>query len=141
MVTMRHTCTAALAVGVLLTGCSGGGATESDLHTPAATPTVSTPVDAPSTTQSNDHFDSAVEFTSLVHVGKYVRAGSMVDANSPAERYLTHQMASAKAYQIDGQEVSRDEDDRTINGDEATENVQIRWADGSKYTWKVFRFD
>ena len=66
----------------------------------------------------------------------------MVEANSPAARYIDHQIASAKAYRINGQKVSSDADDRTIEGDETTGKIQITWSDGSStYTWKRFKFD
>ena len=143
MIAMRRILAAALAAGMVLTGCSNRGAAESGSDIPEATPSVNTPVDPPpTTTQSSDHFDSALEFTRLVYTDKYARAATMVEANSPAARYIAHRMADTKARRIEGGNVSNGEDDWTFDGDKKTGKIKIEPSDGSAgYTWKQFRFD
>ena len=127
---------------MVLTGCSSGGAPESGPDIPEATPNVSTPVDSPTTAPSSDHFDSALEFTRLVMTDKYSRATTMVEANSPAARYIAYQLAIDKAHRIDGRDVSSGEDDWTFDGDKRTGKIRIESTDGSAvYTWKQFAFD
>ena len=141
--TIRRTLAAVLAAAVLLSGCSAGGDAESASDNPEATSSVSTPVEGPTTKAPNKgRFATALAFTRLVHVGKYSRAASMVEADSPAARYIAHQVADTKAYQIDGRGVSGEEDEPTIDGDEKTGKILIEpTGDSAAYTWKQFAYD
>jgi hypothetical protein len=136
-----HRFAAALAVSLLLTGCSAGIA-GSGTENPAAVPKASTAADRPKTaTPRSDHFAAAIEFTRLVHLGKHARAKSLVEPNSPAARYIAHQLADTKAYEMDGLSDSNVEGDWTIDGDEQTGKVRIKPSDGSaSYTWDQFAY-
>ena len=141
---MKKALAAAAAAGaavVLLVGCSGGGAGDRPDTAPAATPRISTPADEPTpAAPANDQFSKAVEFTRLVHNGDDKQAGTMVADNSPAARYVIHQLAMDKAYQIDGPTV--DPEPWTIDGDADTGAIRLESQDGSqKYTWSNFTFD
>ena len=152
--TFRHGVRAVVAAAVLAgaVGCSGGGSGTA----PAvdSTPAVSLPGDAPSsgaaasptpTPAQKANFSDAVEFTRLVHIGDYGAAGGMVADNSPAARYIAHQIADRRAYELNGQPVTENESsDVSVDGDNAASEVHIEIVDGdttTKYTWKDFAFD
>lgn len=141
---------AAIAVSAA-TGCSSGGT--GTTPTVDSTPAVSLPGDKPSSgpstsTPSNDgtgDFSSAVEFARLAHLGDYGAAGGLVADNSPAARYLAHQTAYRRAYELNGQPITENSpNDVTVDGDAKTGDINIEINDGdetTKYTWKNFAFD
>ena len=138
MIIARQRLVAALAASLLLTGCSGGIAA-SGTENPQAAPEATTA--NPTAPSSSDYFASALEFTRLVHLGKHSQARSVVEPNSPAARYITHQLADTKAYKIDGLGDSNVEGDWRISGDEKTGKVRIKPSDGSaSYTWDEFTY-
>ncbi|HSU36544.1 MAG TPA: hypothetical protein VLJ88_12875 [Propionibacteriaceae bacterium] len=139
MAIARQRLAAVLAASLLLSGCSGGMA-GSGTGNPGAAPEASTanPTTAP---PSSDYFASALTFTRLVHLGKHSQARSLVEPNSPAARYIAHQLADTKAYKVDGLSDSNVENDWTIAGDEETGKVRIKPSDGSaSYTWEQFTY-
>lgn len=140
--TVRQGLAAALIASLLLTGCAIGGTAEGGTDIPDATPKVKSLKVSPTTAPpGRDNFDTALEFTRLVHLGKHSQARSMVEANSPAARYITHQLADTKAYRMDGLSDSNSADDWTITGDAKTGKIRIKPTDGSaSYTWRQFAF-
>jgi hypothetical protein len=134
----RQRLAAALAASLLLTGCSGGIA-GSVTENPDAAPEATTA--NPAAPSSSDYLASALKFTRLVHLGKHSQAQSLVEPNSPAARYIAHQLADTKAYKIDGLGDSNVEGDWKISGDEKTGKVRIKPSDGSaSYTWEQFTY-
>lgn len=141
---------AAIAVTVIA-GCSTGGT--GTTPTADSTPAVSLPGDRPSSGSSTPapsedgagDFSSAVEFTRLAHIGDYGAAGGLVADNSPAARYIAHQIAYRRAYELNGQPLTESSsNDVTIDGDAKTGDIKIEITDGddtTKYTWKNFTFD
>ena len=144
---------AAAIVVTAAAGCSSGGTgTTPNLSTP--TPAVSLPGDKPSSglvnlnspaTTGTGDFSSAVEFARLAHLGDYGAAGGLVADNSPAARYLAHQTAYRRAYELNGQPITENTpNDVTVDGDAKTGDIKIEINDGdetTKYTWKNFAFD
>lgn len=132
-------------------GCSSGGSGT----TPTAdyTPAVSLPGDAPnsvtpmpeSTVSTTQNFSRAVEFTRLVHIDDYGAAGGLVADNSPAARYIAHQTAYRRAFEANGQPISKsDPSNITVDGDAKTGAIKIESVEGddtTTYTWKDFSFD
>src|SRR4051794_27119542 len=97
-------------IALLLAGCSTGGVATAP--TTESTPQVSLPGDQPSPTASSipptakadaGKFSTAVEFTRLVHLDDFGAAGGLAADNSPAARYIAHQNAYHRAYEINGQ--------------------------------------
>jgi len=134
------------AAALLLAGaaCSGGGAAaDPGKGVPEATPSVSTPPEAPELTNSS--FTNAVEFARLVHIDKNAQATSLVAKGSPAERYMAHQVAGDKAIKLAGTYTAVDPDTVTIDGNEKPGSVKIEIDNGdedpTEYTWKDFKFD
>lgn len=148
-----QTVTAALAAAflALVAGCSSGGA--GTTPTAESTPAVSLPGDRPGSPTpaatspggTAGSFSTAVEFTRLVQLGDYGAAGGLVADSSPAARYLAHQIAYQRAYELNGQPLTNpDPDDVTIDGDEKSGSIRIEIVDGDdtvRYTWKDFAFD
>ena len=143
---------AATAIAVTaVAGCSTGGT--GTTPTSDATPAVSLPGDGPSSATSTPvpssdsagEFSTAVEFTRLVHLGDYPAAGALVADNSPAARYIAHQTAYRRAYELNGQPITETSpNDVTVDGDENTGAIEIEITDGgdtTTYTWKDFTFD
>jgi len=85
-------------LALLAAGCSGGGA--ADQTQPSSDPTVSTPVDPPPATPSGD-FATAVKFTKLTHrsdgLDNYRKAADLTAPESPAARYIAHQVSMYRA--------------------------------------------
>jgi hypothetical protein len=138
-------------VAFLAAGCSGGGAADQ----PQGEPTVSTPADeTPAPTLTGD-FATAVEFTKLVHRDKYSKAAELAVSESPAARYVAHQVLMRKAERING--YYRDPSTRKtrFKPDAAAGSIKITDTElqevgdesgGDKetkavYTWHSFTFD
>lgn len=136
--------TATLAV-LCLGACSGGGSPTEQAAAPV-TPKISTPVDSPSTppatasAPSNNQFTKAVEFSRLVWNGEDEQAGALVADNTPAARYIVHQINYDKALRVSG--LDNEIVGYTIKGDEKTGAVSIEGEDDDEtFVWKSFTFD
>jgi hypothetical protein len=135
---------AILGATLALVGCSGGGA--NDVTQPQGEPTVSTPADeTPTPGPVSDDFSTAVKFTKLSHQNKHKEANGLVVPESPAARYLAHQVLITKAQSLAGYDESEDEEP-SVKPDPATGSIKIKFArteSGSalSYTWRDFTFE
>ena len=150
---IRYAAHVAAAVAIVIAtvgGCSAGGSGVAP--TAESTPAVSLPGDRPgptdsakSASQDAKHFSTAVEFTRLTHLDDHGVAGGLVADNSPAARYIAHQTAYRRAYELNGNPIAPSSpNDVTIDGDAKTGAIKIDIADGDRtisYTWKNFTFD
>jgi hypothetical protein len=145
MTTVKRPIASAVLILLTLAGCSGGGAAD---QAPAqgGEPTVSTPADeTPTPAPMSDDFATAVKFTKLAHQNEYKEAVALVVPESPAARYLAHQVKVDKAYSIAGY---GDEDDEqpTYKPDPTTSSIKIKIAatedrKAVSYVWKDFTYD
>jgi hypothetical protein len=147
MTAVTHTIRAAIAAAaalLLLGGCSGGGA--QDQPPQGSEPTVSTPADeTPTPAPMSDDFATAVKFTKLTHQNRHKEANGLVVPESPAARYLAHQVSINKAQSIAGADPSEDEEP-SVKPDPATQSIKIKFAkteDGPalSYVWKDFVYE
>jgi hypothetical protein len=146
---------AAAAALLLLAGCSGGGAADPP---PQSEPTVSTPPDPTLTTPPalTGDFATAVNFTKLVHKDKYKEAAELALPESPAARYVAHQVLMQKAERINGVYFEPSTRKVTFKPEAAKGSIKITERellqvgdeadDGEKerkvvYTWHSFTFD
>ena len=148
---------AAIALAAVLAGCSG--APEEPAAEPAGSTsdvTVSTAPESPTPTPSasasdqSDDFETAVEFTRLTHEDKNKEASRLVVPESPAARYLAHQVLIRKARII--ARVPDQGNFPTVKADRKTQSIGIVYpteepVEGEKsskpltYTWQDFTFD
>ena len=101
----------------------------------------STPAESP-TAESKPNFNNALEFTRMVHLGKYGAAAGLVAPQSPAARYVAHQQAADKAQEINGDDATVNPDDYAFDPDPKDGTIKIDTGDGETvYTWKEFAYD
>ena len=129
----------------LAAGCSGGGANDPAQEPQQAEPTVSTPMDQTPTPEPVGDFATAVKFTKLSHQQRHKEANELVVPESPAARYLAHQVLITKAQSIAGYD-SSDEPQPSIKPDAATASIKIKFAKTEdspalSYVWKDFTFE
>ena len=78
-------------------------------------------------------------------VSKTPSSNWLVADNSPAARYIAHQTAYRRAYELNGQPLTETSpNDLTVDGDARTGAIEIEITDGgdtTTYTWKDFTFD
>jgi len=72
---------------------------------------------------------------------KYEQAAGLADPKSAATRYLAHQAALDRAYQLNDQNSDRSNVDTEIEPNEGTGSIRIKSADGHEYVWKDFTFN
>jgi hypothetical protein len=130
-------------VALLLAACSSGGAADQAAQ---SEPTVSTPADeTPTPAPMSNDFATAVKFTKMQHQDKQKEAAELVVPESPAARYLAHQVLITKAQSLAGYDESGDEKP-SIKPDPATGSIKIKYAKTEDspalaYTWKDFTFE
>lgn len=126
----------ALAVAVLLAGCSTG---------PAATVTITAPVSAPpaapSPSATVDGWDNAQAFTEAALKGDYDTAQKYVSPGGPADRYITHQRAMDEATSAAGDGPSSQATDITFDPDARTVTYTFDEDGAPTVTWKDFESD
>ena len=145
--TMRRKAQGVAALGAIvalfaLAGCSGGGASDQPAQ---SEPTVSTPVEETATPEPIGDFATAVRFTKLAHQNKHKQANGLVVPESPAARYIAHQVLISKAESIAGYDPS-DEEPPSIKPDPAAGSIKIKYAKtegqpANSYVWRDFTFE
>lgn len=142
---MTKSILAALAVASLLvvTGCSGVRDTTPEPAV-AVTPSVSVPEDtvAPEPAEQ-ENFAAAVRFAELVHDSAYDELSKFVASDSPAARYVVHQLSTQEAQELDGSFVGPDSGGGfTVEPNRAKRTIRVESLDGDvAYTWKDFAYD
>jgi hypothetical protein len=132
------------AAALALAGCSGGGASDHPAQSQSE-PAVSTASDETPSAEPIGDFATAVKFTKLTHANEYREANQLVAPESPAARYLVHQVKIDKAQSIAGYDAS-EEERPSVKPDPATGSIKIKFekteeSPALSYVWKDFAFE
>jgi hypothetical protein len=137
----RKTLVLVLVALLTLAGCSGGGKKDRPAGA-ASEPTVSTPADETPTPSLTTDFASALEFTKLIYRDKYAKAAELTVPESPAARYVAHQVLVYKAERLTGMEPA--DGKASFKPDAAAGSIAATWKDDQGKTtsiWRDFTFE
>lgn len=124
-----------LLIGLLLvTGCSAPGSVADKVRSEASQSAVPTQEPEP-------EFDANAvtkEFVSAVYASDYENAVLLASPGSTAARYVTHQEATQKAYQVNGDAGDFEAPTLTF-GDDGS--ATATYSEGTSFVWSDFQFD
>lgn len=122
-----------LLVGLLgMTACAEPGSVADKVRSESS---------ATATNAAESEFDTKAvtkEFVTAVYANDLENALPLTSPGSPAARYVTHQQATQKAYQVNGDATTEEEPTLTFDDDGA---VTVTYSDGTSFIWTDFQFD